>query len=150
MNQPQPVDIHKLIVELLTELGLLPSKSPLGVPNAGSRRLNRGFCVLPVGGSVIGGRGQQDEYGYRWRENYTVQLGHEIPVKEGQHAFYQSTYDDTRIVIARFAQQLPSAHIISSTRHTVQAAGQYLLTEISVSVDLNLDLTRLVALPEAT
>jgi hypothetical protein len=95
-----------IVARANTVSGLVEAKSPLGVRNSSSPRINRSFSIRPGGLSLApaSGRGRVDSVGVRVRHSFSVELCHQLKPSAGQEAPSTALSDIHNLIKALIVQ----------------------------------------------
>ena len=134
------------VIARLTAAGLTEARSPLGVVNASSPRIDRSFSVrmTSIGPSVSPGRARPDIPGIRVAHRFQVELGHKLKPNAGQEAISQALSDMHAAFkyLSQFETTLTTGAAIelgtSSTEYA--GGGAYLVQRFPLTVAYNLTL----------
>ena len=134
------------VIARLTAAGLTEAKSPLGVVNASSPRIDRSFSVrqTSIGPSTNPGRARPDVPGIRVAHRFQVELGHKLKPNSGQESISQALSDVHAAFkyISQFGTTLTTGAAIeigtSSTEYA--GGGSYLIQRFPLTVIYNLTL----------
>lgn len=134
------------VIARLTAAGLVQARSPLGVSNASSQRIDRSFSVLPstISPSSSPGRGRANAPGLRMTQVFNVQLGHQLKPADGLEAPSQALQDFQTAVkyLSSNGTSLTQegAIIFGSASHSFAGGGAFLVTSFSLSVTYEMSL----------
>ncbi len=134
------------VVARLTAAGLVQARSPLGVSNASSQRINRSFSVRPqsVGPSSSPGRGRPNAAGLRVTQAFNVQLGHQLRPADGMEAPSQALQDYHAALRYLSAEGTTltqeGAIIFGQASHSYVGGGAFLITSFTLNVSYELSL----------
>lgn len=135
-----------ILARLNTITGMKEARSPLGVKNASSARIDRSFSVRPRGLSLSdgGGRGRSDQAGIRVASSFDIELGHILKPSDGAEAPAQALLD-IHLVLTAVSQQESSltttaqVTLLGVTTEYV-GSGAYLVQTLSVDIIFPLSL----------
>jgi hypothetical protein len=134
------------VIARLTAAGLVQARSPLGVQQASSQRMNRSFSVIPVGIGPSGspGRGAPRTSGLRMAQAFEVKLGHQVKPGDGQEAPSQALQDYHTVLKYLSARDTTltttGAIIFSSATHRYEGGGAFMTTTFTLNVTYELSL----------
>jgi len=141
-----PATALTAVIARLTAAGLTEARSPLGVVNASSPRIDRSFSVrmTSIGPSSSPGRARPDAPGLRVAHRLLVELGHKLKPNAGQEAISQALSDmhSAFKYLSQFGTTLTEdAAIELGTSSTEYAGGgAYLVQRFQLTVIYNMTL----------
>ena len=141
-----PATALTAVIARLTAAGLTEARSPLGVVNASSPRIDRSFSVrmTSIGPSSSPGRARPDVPGLRVAHRLLVELGHKLKPNAGQEAISQALSDmhSAFKYLSQFGTTLTEdAAIELGTSSTEYAGGgAYLVQRFQLTVIYNMTL----------
>jgi hypothetical protein len=141
-----PATALTAVIARLTAAGLTEARSPLGVVNASSPRIDRSFSVrmTSIGPSPNPGRARPDVPGLRVAHRLQVELGHKLKPNAGQEAISQALSDmhSAFKYLSQFGTTLTEdAAIELGTSSTEYAGGgAYLIQRFPIAVIYNMTL----------
>ena len=137
-----PETARQSVADRLTAAGLTEARSPIGVRNESSPRIDRSFAVLPKSADLSRQRGRDRQ---RARMVFAVELCHKMTPSEGQAAPSEALRDYAKAV--RFLLQrgtdltAPAAIEMGAASFVYAGGGAYMVTafDLIVSFDFPLD-----------
>lgn len=136
-----------LIARLNADSNLVECKSPNGLMDGGSMRLNRGFAVKPKALKPLKGRNRSDVAGMRVSQTFEVTLGHVLKPSSGITAPSQAMTDLHSALKYLFVPNTTltsgsgAAIYIGGVTVKYEEGGAYMTQTFGVELHYNLDLT---------
>jgi len=133
------------VIGRLNAGGFVESRSPNGLTDGGTQRLEKGFAVKPTGITFDPSRGASRTAGARVTMGFNVQIGHIIKPNDGQTAPVTALTDVHTALKYLFA---PGTALTGGGQGSVLVGGVtvnyldgYLIQNVALRVTFALDLT---------
>tara|TARA_R100000664_G_scaffold14716_1_gene23088 strand:+ start:304 stop:741 length:438 start_codon:yes stop_codon:yes gene_type:complete len=135
------------IIARLNAAGFVECKSPNGLMDGGTQRLNQGFYVKPLQIKFLKGRHKSDGAGARVSMTFEVQLGHICKPSSGVTSSATAMTDIHTALKYLFAPDTSltsgagAAIYTNGVTVSYQEGGSYIIQKCVIDIHYNLDLT---------
>ena len=121
-------------------------KSPNGLTDGGSARLDKGFYVRPLSISFMKGRNRSEEAGARVNMAFEVQLGHKVKPSDGCSAAATALTDVHTALRYLFTPNTTltsgggGAIFLGQIKVDYMEGGSYIIQKVKIDIHFNLSL----------